>query len=135
MTFTPETARAAQKLGIAAKHRNRDKTTSPKQVDKPAAAPKFDWWHSPLQECEDALISLRDQWQKANEIVSTRQAQVPRKKWFCHVCGKEMEDGQWKFKDDSRRDPQTGLVSPAVVCSITCYTKYWAERPRLGPRK
>lgn len=141
MTFNRETARAAGLKSNALRlARKQAIAAAPAaMVAEPLKADHrtrgIDWWKDPIPDCELELQKLRDAWQAASNILGARQAQLPRKKWYCAVCGAVMEDGQWKFKDDSRRDPQTGLVSPAVVCSITCYSKYWADRPRSGPRR
>jgi hypothetical protein len=143
MPFTAESARAARAKRTANQlaAKTAAKTEIIPLVPKPAAPVVtqipvgFDWWHMPLGAAEVELARRRDEWERASSIIEQRRSQLPRKMWKCAVCSTPIADGQWKFKDDSRRDPETGLVTPAVVCGITCYTKYFAERPRLGPRR
>jgi hypothetical protein len=104
------------------------------RIVEPVPEP-FNFHTADFSACEQELIRLRDAAEVGGRILESRRSQQPRVMWHCAVCGTPVEDGRWKFKDDSRRDPLTGLCSPAVICSTTCYSKYWAERPRLGPRK
>lgn len=97
--------------------------------------PEFDFQTAPLSECEAEVTRLREVIDIGSRTIEARRSLQPRTMWHCAVCRTPIPDGKWKFKDDSRRDPQTGLISPAVVCSSTCYSRYWAERPRLGPRR
>lgn len=101
----------------------------------PPLIDSFNFHTSDFSSCEAELVRLRESIEIGSRILEARRSQQPRVMWHCAVCRTAIEDGKWKFKDDSRRDPQTGLISPAVVCSSTCYSKYWAERPRLGPRR
>lgn len=141
MTWTAETARAANRKSVETKRLKKlaqQAAVVRHQKETVLSTPEpggIDWWNSPMEDCEREAARLRDDWQRAIQILDTRRSQLPRRKWNCAVCGREMNDGEWKFKDDSRRDPKTGMVMPAVVCSVTCYTRYWAERPRGTPRQ
>lgn len=132
MTFTPEAARAA-----VAKRWNKKPAAAPKSITPLRKAKAgdvsqpFDWQHAPLRDAEAALAALRISYEAAMRIVQERHATLLQTDIRCTVCGSPIADGQWKFRDDSRRDSKTGLLSPGFCCSTNCYTRYGVERSRL----
>lgn len=104
------------------------------------------WADMPIDEALQELSKIEREVRHARETVSHRTSQLPvvltcwtalhRKDHIPGIdtaykqCHKDIPDGRWLYRDDCPRDPETGLVSPVVVCSMICFNVYQAQRAR-----
>jgi hypothetical protein len=121
------------------------------EVVEPTGDP---WRDLPLDQALRKLTKLEKEVKYARAIMSVRDRLQP-KIWTCWTalnrkeqedlpgmtstyakCAKEIPDGRWVYKDDTPRNPDTGLVDPVVTCSDRCTMLYqlWRMREKQKER-
>lgn len=105
------------------------------------------WEDLPLEQAIGQLAKLELEIQKARQVIVRRQQSIPviLKCWVAlhhnekidnisrayAQCRKQIPDGRWVMRDDGPRNSETGLVEPAVMCSIICYNVYMAHTAKV----
>jgi hypothetical protein len=107
---------------------------------------EFDWHTSPLPEAVDRLAKMKQEYERAAQIVLQRQSKVPVV-WTCWTqfhkdvapkaaiaqCKKTIPDGRWASIDNGVKDAE-GNYAPEVTCSMLCYQSRSEYRSKILSR-
>ena len=120
----------------------------------------YDWTNSPLDDALVHLNDLKREYDRASQVILSRTSRLPRI-WTCFStlhkddritimdngreesvpliprstlaqCRGTVPDGQWKFRADDYRNPETGKLESIVCCGSLCIAAYMSNRPVGG---
>ena len=120
----------------------------------------YDWTNSPLDDALVHLNDLKREYDRASQVILSRTSRLPRI-WTCFStlhkddrvtimdngreksvpliprptlaqCRGTVPDGQWKFRADDYRNPETGKLESIVCCGSLCISAYMSNRPVGG---
>jgi hypothetical protein len=102
--------------------------TKPEPVAEPIIKVNVDWDRVELTQAEAAFTMLKRELDRAAHAINQRRSQRASFPCAGPGCSNMIRDGEEKFKDNSRVDRNTGLLSVAYVCSEPCYMGYLREQ-------
>lgn len=90
-----------------------------------------DWAKVDLLEGQQLYAKLKAEFERAGQILNARATMANDKEWLCFMAGREgccppkiLRTGLPRSTDFSSKDPRTGLLRPARLCSEVCYLRY-----------
>lgn len=109
------------------------------------AKPLPSYWHkAPLDDAIVRLGELKREYDKAAQIVLSRQSES-KPRWTCwtqlhkdivpksvqSLCRKSGDDGKWASRDDGAFEMKNGIKvpSPVFCCSAICHEYYLKSKP------
>ncbi len=119
----------------AAARKTRESTPQPVPVDVPLFELRIDWNSMPLLEAQQWYAKLKAEFENAGRILNARASNKLSEGYECFMAGKSVNgtkacakgithSGIPRGVDYSYRDPETGLLCVARICSERCWILY-----------
>jgi hypothetical protein len=104
--------------------------------NKPVAIEEIkhiDWEQIDLDKANFLIGKFLDSYKAAATIIQRRMYDKAHQKMFCFICGKPLD--KWLARFDDYKNPDSGLLETAFICSQSCYAQYGIKREQMRVEK